>query len=557
MATTPPLTAAFPADWNVIADGHGSFTRDHMHFPFPVSPLTASSFPAFCDGHVAGLRSLGIPEAAFDVRVVNHYRYDRQVMQVPASEAEGAALAERTEQAIRRELDRMIDRWFGEHRPRLAALDARLRQMQPRGADNAIVLALLDEADAILREAWQIHFTVVPPMTLAMQLLREMHADLFGDDGDGALTLMAGGATESMKAGFGLADLAVRARDLNLVDTFLATPVDALMPALSDTDAGRAFLTDLNAYLDEYGWRQDLFDLATPTWRENPAIALAGVHRYLETGYDARAAHAEIGRAAEAAFEAALDQLADYPAAVSEQFERLVQLGRQGAFLQEEHNFYIDQRILSLLHHFYRAVGEALVDRGVLDSPDDVFMLYLDEIRELFGQPDLANRADEARALAHRRRAELAQAATLSPPLAIGEPVDAGPHPDTPMTRSLAAFFGWGPSHVPESGRVFGMSGSRGVISGPARVARTLDEARAVRPGEILVAVTTMPPWTPLFGVAAAVVTETGGPLSHCAVVAREYGIPAVVGASGATAAIRTGQRVTVDGGSGVVTIES
>lgn len=125
------------------------------------------------------------------------------------------------------------------------------------------------------------------------------------------------------------------------------------------------------------------------------------------------------------------------------------------------------------------------------------------------------------------------------------------------MTRSLAAFFGWGPSRVPESGRVFGMSGSRGVISGPARVARTLDEARAVRPGEILVAVTTMPPWTPLFGVAAAVVTETGGPLSHCAVVAREYGIPAVVGASGATAAIRTGQRVTVDGGSGVVTIES
>jgi pyruvate,water dikinase len=88
-----------------------------------------------------------------------------------------------------------------------------------------------------------------------------------------------------------------------------------------------------------------------------------------------------------------------------------------------------------------------------------------------------------------------------------------------------------------------------------ARVARTLAEATFLQPGEVLVAVTTMPPWTPLFGVAAAVVTETGGPLSHCAIVAREYGIPAVVGATGATRTIRTGQLVTVDGSRGVVTL--
>jgi rifampicin phosphotransferase len=77
----------------------------------------------------------------------------------------------------------------------------------------------------------------------------------------------------------------------------------------------------------------------------------------------------------------------------------------------------------------------------------------------------------------------------------------------------------------------------------------------SLQPGEILVAVTTMPPWTPLFGIAAAVVTETGGPLSHCAIVAREYGIPAVVGAHGATSRIATGQTISVDGGTGVVTL--
>ena len=86
-------------------------------------------------------------------------------------------------------------------------------------------------------------------------------------------------------------------------------------------------------------------------------------------------------------------------------------------------------------------------------------------------------------------------------------------------------------------------------------MARTLEEATHLLQGEILVAVTTMPAWTPLFGIAAAVVTETGGPLSHCAIVAREYGIPAVVGAHGATRMIASGQRISVDGGRGIVTL--
>jgi pyruvate,water dikinase len=86
-------------------------------------------------------------------------------------------------------------------------------------------------------------------------------------------------------------------------------------------------------------------------------------------------------------------------------------------------------------------------------------------------------------------------------------------------------------------------------------VLRSLAEADRLRPGDVLVAPTTAPPWTPLFATAAAVVTDTGGILSHCAVVAREYGIPAVVGAGTATARIADGQVVEVDGDAGVVRI--
>ena len=98
-----------------------------------------------------------------------------------------------------------------------------------------------------------------------------------------------------------------------------------------------------------------------------------------------------------------------------------------------------------------------------------------------------------------------------------------------------------------------GNAGSAGSVRGKARVIRTLADASRLQPGEILVTTATAPAWTPLFAVAAGVVTDTGGILSHCAVVAREYGIPAVVGVMGATAMIADGQWVEVDGNAGVV----
>jgi rifampicin phosphotransferase len=114
--------------------------------------------------------------------------------------------------------------------------------------------------------------------------------------------------------------------------------------------------------------------------------------------------------------------------------------------------------------------------------------------------------------------------------------------------------FGSGPppaSDVPSELR--GNAGSPGRVRGTARIVRSLDEADRLRPGDVLVAEFTAPPWTPLFATVSAVVTDAGGILSHCAVVAREYGIPAVVGTARATATIRDGQQVEVDGNAGLV----
>lgn len=101
-----------------------------------------------------------------------------------------------------------------------------------------------------------------------------------------------------------------------------------------------------------------------------------------------------------------------------------------------------------------------------------------------------------------------------------------------------------------------GVATSPGRVTAPACVLRGPEDFDEMRPGDVLVAGTTTPAWTPLFAMASAVVTDIGGPLSHGSIVAREYGIPAVMGTGVATRRIRTGQIITVDGGAGVVTLQ-
>jgi pyruvate,water dikinase len=105
-------------------------------------------------------------------------------------------------------------------------------------------------------------------------------------------------------------------------------------------------------------------------------------------------------------------------------------------------------------------------------------------------------------------------------------------------------------------GTLKGVATSPGVVTAPARVLHGPEDFDQMRPGEVLVAGTTTPAWTPLFAMASAVVTDIGGPLSHGSIVAREYGIPAVMGTGLATRRIQSGQTITVDGSAGTVTLQ-
>jgi len=542
-------TAEFPTAWTHPTDTGAPFLSARMHFPFPASPLEQTTIGvAVAQGFTLAAQAMRLPLKGMEVLYRNHYRFERYVMAQPASEAEAREAAAAAEATFQEEVGRMIERWYGEHLPALTGYHQRLAAMDVAAASPAGLIALVDEVNAMHAEIWDIHFRIGLPMMLSMQLFDEFYAEVFGGSEADGHAMLTGALSESVKAGFGLSDLAERARELGLVELFTTTPADELLPALRARVLGRAFLTRLDAFLDVYGLRQDLFQLSTPTWRENPSVALATIRSYLVAGHDARAEHAAITRAAEEAVAEARDTLAAFPEAVRGQFEMLLQLGRHGAFLQEEHNFYIDQQALARIRLFYVAVGKRLAELGMIETPDDVFMLAVHEIRDL-----LAGFAPFPASAIRERREELAVAATMTPPPFVGQPPAGPPPAESPLDRAVMRFCGGPPQASEDPGTMRGNAGSRGVVTGVARVARTLDEATSLQPGEILVAITTMPAWTPLFGVAAAVVTETGGVLSHCAIVAREYGIPGVVGTRDGTQRIPDGARVRVDGAAGEV----
>jgi pyruvate,water dikinase len=186
-------------------------------------------------------------------------------------------------------------------------------------------------------------------------------------------------------------------------------------------------------------------------------------------------------------------------------------------------------------------IGEALADRRVIAEADDVFFLTRDEALAALTEGRLGADVDVA-----GRRSRRKEQSRLVPPLLIGDV--------NPVLRriwdSFPRMLGAAPS---ATALVSGSPASAGRATGPVRVIRGPDEFNDFQPGEILVAPMTAPAWTPLFGRAAGVVTDVGSPAAHASIIAREYGIPAVVGCGDATARLRTGMRVTVDGSTGNV----
>ena len=288
-----------------------------------------------------------------------------------------------------------------------------------------------------------------------------------------------------------------------------------------------AFERRLDGFLEEFGHTIDAQVPDAPTWREEPRPALDLILRYADGPEDAspsRAADAQVARREE--LEAELRALEGRDQRARDLLESLP-TAQELLPVREDHNTICDQRLGAASRYRWLSIGRLLVKRGLAQEAGDVFYFTLEELREALE----GGSAPGSEAIGERRREQAAFRA-MQPPPVLGQPL-AG--------------------ETSEAGALRGTGASAGVYRGRARVIRSLAEAGRLGDGEILVCGVTAPTWTPYFAVAGAVVTDAGGALSHTAVVAREYGIPAVVGTRTGTRAIADGALIEVDGSEGLV----
>ncbi|WP_461164269.1 PEP-utilizing enzyme [Arthrobacter sp. R4-81] len=342
--------------------------------------------------------------------------------------------------------------------------------------------------------------------------------------------LIAGAETRTSQANQALGDLAARVRSHRGLMLAFAGPggPGELLARLESEPEFQDFYADFQAFLAEYGHRETVSIVlsSSPTWSDAPEVVLGLITSMLG---ERRQTTDQTG--------AALAELMRHPAlripAVGRRVLSAVDAAKVGIALREDTHFYATM-VMPPLRRALLELGRRLCDAGVLAEPEEVHHLRFEE---LAGMDD--GGALPAVERERYRRLVLARAAKRRELEGI------------PLVDPAALF---GHKRRVPGALVSGTPASRGVATGTVRIIRGPDEFGLLRTGEILVCPYTNPAWTPLFRRAGAVVVDAGGIGSHAAIVAREYGIPAVMGTGSGTSTLVNGQSVQVDGTLGRVT---
>jgi pyruvate,water dikinase len=534
----------FPVEWEDPADEQYGWRWDQIHCPLPLTPLSAEFTEDITQGFNRSFDVMGAPTTGQRLQV-HGYRFQRSV---PWGDdpAVRAAIRQRDEE---QRVDRILELWNSEYRPEAEMLTHATRTICEPDLSLRELMDRLEQVHAARRRLGELHMLTMGPAGTAANRFIDFCIAEFGAEGEAISSeLMQGIPNKSLESGIAVWELSREVKERPEVAQLLRTENSSrFLEGLSAVKGGREFSELLSAFLDEHGHRNESFnELSMPTWREDPSFALTLLRRYLDASDDASPAamHRSVVKRRDERLAEVEHTLASEPEKL-EKFRAWLKSAQQRTVVLEDHNFYIDQRGWSAARGPCLVVGKRLAEQGSIAATDDVFYLRGEEIAEAAANPLLQLQGRVA-----ERRAERERWLHVLPPLEIGRGV-------VPENVAFDRF--WGPKqNEPQTdGLVKGVAASRGQKRGTARVILTLEEAERLGPGEVLVTYATAPPWTPLFAVAGAVVTDVGGVLSHCAVVAREYGIPAVVGAQFATQRIPDGALVTVDGTNGTIQLEA
>jgi pyruvate,water dikinase len=560
----------FPITWESDAEKDFFWVYDDLHIPHPVSPMffDIGGWWLSCD-HM--FRRFGTPFAVdWLAKNVNGYVYTTAVPADPSIRIEGTEYSSRYGARVPKDgefgskmgayLDTVLpvygrqfadwwrDRLVPEMQRNFEFLEARLDEAD--GMSLAEVACLLEDAIDVHDRHWKIHWMLNFAQLSATLNLRAVMDRTRGTIDEELLGRLQNSASDrNWDSIESLWRMKNEVRDEpELKAAFGAGDADAIAAALKASERGRRFIEERIApYQREFGWHAVWsHEFIFPTAREEMEPILDLVRGYLETDYDYPTAIEAMRRDIEAASAEVLDGL---EGEALEEMRAANEMNLRMAPLTPDHHFYIDQGANAHVRLVLIAIGRKLVEAGRLDQPDDVMFLRYNELRMLIGTAE----GVDGRGIVAARRADREAATRLKPRNWVGTA--------TPSQLAFPYLVNWGyperfyQQQSEDQRQVTGIGASPGVIEGVARVVRTVDEFDEVADGDILVCQMTNPAWVVLFTKIAGLVTDTGGTTSHPAVLAREFGIPAVIGTSVATHRISTGDRIRVDGSAGTVEI--
>ena len=560
----------FPISWSSETEKLLFWVYDDLHCPHPLSPMyeDIGGWWLSCD-HM--FRRFGTPFATdWIAKNVNGYLYTAAIpaeagLTLAASEygfATTAVVPEDPEYPakIGAYLGAVLptyglefvnwwrDRLVPEMDRNFAYLEGMLvKEDQLSLAELAV---LLEDAIDVHDRHWKIHWMLNFAQLSATLNLRAVMEKTHGTINEQLLGRLQSSARDrnwdSIKALWKMKEEAKS--DADLAAIFEAETATEIIVALKASERGTRFIDErVVPYQEEYGWHAVWsHEFIFPTVREQMEPVIELVRGYIETDYDYPKTISALAADIDAAAEEILEGL---EGAALDEMQAATEINLRMAPLTPDHHFYIDQGANAHVRLPLIAIGRKLVAAGALDAPDDVVFFKYNELRIFLGNPA----GMDGRALVAERRADREKAYTFRPREWVGT-----------VTATQLAFPYlnlWG---FPDkfyrreslvADQVAGIGASPGVVEGIARVVLREDQFDDVRAGDVLVCQMTNPAWVVLFTKIVGLVTDAGGTASHPAVLSREFGIPAVVGTSVATQRIKNGDRIRINGTTGLVEI--
>jgi len=528
-----------------VAPGPGMWERDAAHQDRPFSRLWLECSPqSFQAGAGEAFARFGVPLAGFEIVDVGGWFFgtlkpvDEEVFPIRIEAAE-RALAERPWRAI-------ADEWFDRDRAVFVRRNRELQAIAPARLDDEALAAHIADALNLLADASTRHFLDAVAHWVGVGLLINEAEQLAGWTPDRTILALAGASPASTAPVAALRRIASAIEADPRASALLAnggdpeTTIGALRASSAAVDEG------FGAYLEAHGWQVFTgFDFTHQAMAELPALLLETIRKVAP---EVRTPVNTLARLLEFV-----------PAADRDRVAVLIEDATVVYGLRDDDSGPTIQQPVGLVRRALLEAGARLAARGALLDADDIFDAARAELTPLLtGRGSVPSSAELSERASRRRHSQGV------PPRRLGQDE---PPPDEPLPPAMATIVGalfaamsledTADEEVAVGCELRGAGASAGVYEGRACVVRDDGDFESLRQGDVLVAPITTPAYNVILPLVGAVVTDRGGILSHPAIVAREYGIPAVVGTNHATSMIRTGDRVRVDGLAGTVTILS